>query len=107
MNSCQAYIQKHGQKFWGNPWNPPLNDPIPQELLDKHPDVITDWVHCDGCGEPLCGKPAPFKVTLSDLDGSNEETFWLCASHYDEFRAQEKDSMTPNWHECFGGGDED
>jgi hypothetical protein len=61
--------------------------------------VILDWVNCDGCGEPLCGKVAPFKLRLTDLDGGNEQIFWLCVDHYDEARQSE----VPIWHECLGG----
>jgi hypothetical protein len=98
-----GHLHTHGKLFWGSPHSgPPICDPIPQEVLDKHPDVVTDWMNCDGCGTPLCGRPAPFRVRLTDLDGSNEQTFWLCADHYDEFRDQ-RDEYLPNWHECLGG----
>jgi hypothetical protein len=100
---CVGIIHKPGQHFWGSPMKgPPLVDPVPQKALELHPDLIFDWVNCEGCGEPLCGKPAPFRVSLCDLDGSNEQIFWLCAEHYDE--ALQPYSV--NWHECHGGHDE-
>jgi hypothetical protein len=94
MHYCQGLIQKHGQKFWGSPWDRPLNDPIPQELLEKHPDVLTDWANCDNCGTPMCGKPAQHRLRYED-----EPDVWLCADHYDEFMEQDEYRRLPNWHE--------
>lgn len=95
-HACLGIIISQGQKFWGNPDGSPEVEPMPQELLDRHPDVLTDWTHCD-CGEPLCGQDAPFKFVVSDTDGSNPVTVWLCAKHYDEM----VESQFPVWHECF------
>jgi hypothetical protein len=91
---CQAEILRPGQKFWGSPSERPCVDPIPPELLDMHPDVLTDWDNCEHCGTPTCGRVANFKIEGTD----GEETIWLCADHFDEFMAAEP--KFPVWHEC-------
>ncbi len=84
---CKAMIPRLGQRFWGRPWERPLSDPIPPELLERHPDVTLDWDNCDRCGQPMCGKPARFRI---------EDDVWLCADHWDSFM----EVRLANWHEC-------
>jgi hypothetical protein len=93
---CIATILADGQKWWGHPEDGPLSEPIPPELLERHPDVLLDWALCEDCGEPLCGQPAPYKFVVCDTDGTNAVTVWLCAKHYDEM----VESQFPVWHEC-------
>ncbi|MGB6734140.1 MAG: hypothetical protein WBE55_00065 [Candidatus Sulfotelmatobacter sp.] len=93
---CVGVILKHGQHWWGHPEDGPLSEPIPQELLEMHPDVLLDWSLCENCGTPICGQLAPFKFVVSDMDDTNRVTVYLCAKHYDEM----VESQFPTWHEC-------
>jgi hypothetical protein len=88
---CVALILRNGQQFWGKAREGPCCDPIPPEVLERHPDVLLDWALCSKCGEPICGKPAPFAIRGEE----GEETIWLCAEHYDE----SVNWRWPNWHE--------
>jgi len=96
---CQAEIIKGGQHFWGSPSERPLADPIPPELMERHPDTLTDWMNCNGCGRAICGRRAAFAIRLNGDDveqGYDEEIVHLCADHYDECIA----SRFANWHTC-------
>lgn len=97
---CTGIIRKHGQHWWGCPEDGPSADPIPDWILERHPDILTFWENCPDCREPICGRPARFEIELCGVDGI--EKVWLCADHYDDFIA---DHVLPNWHQCFGSED--
>ena len=88
---CKGIIVRNGMKFWGSPHEPPSCDPVPAEVLERCPDVVTNWDNCSECGEPMCGKVARF--VLRDDEGWE---VWLCAEHYDE----QREETFPVWHEC-------
>ena len=92
---CQGNLHRVGQHWWGDPNGKPLCEPVPAEVFEKFPDVITDWGNCDRCGEAVCGKPARFRIVVQE-PGGEEETIWLCADHSDEQALSE----LPVWHEC-------
>ena len=90
---CQAEVRKIGQKFWGNPSERPLAEPMPPELLERHPDTLTDWDNCEHCKTPMCGKSAHYRLWSDHGDPD----VWLCAEHYDA-------QLVSKWavyHQCF------